>query len=75
MATTTQAYFGNGAYNIKGYEITMTEDSKKNQPEKGKIRLEEESLDEGRTWEERLYLQRTSHVDGKLYELSLRRNK
>jgi hypothetical protein len=75
VATTTQAYFGNGAYTIKGYEITMTEDKKKDQPEKGKIRLEEESHDEGRTWAERLYLQRTSSVDGKLYELSLKRDK
>ena len=75
VATTTQAYFGNGSYTIRGYEITLTEDSKKSAPERGMIRLEEESHDEGRTWEEKLYLRRTSHIDGKLYEVSLKRDK
>jgi hypothetical protein len=75
VATSTQAYFGDGSYTLKGYEITLTEDSKKSQPEKGMIRLEEESHDEGRTWAEKLYLRRTSHIDGKLYEVCFNREK
>jgi len=66
---TTQAYFGNGAYALRGNTITLTPDERKNQPETGLIRVEEESKDEGRSWVESLYLLRTSTVDGKEYEV------
>ena len=75
VVATTQAYFGDGSYSIIGNQITLVKDSQKNQPEKGWIRLEEESKDEGRTWMEKLYLLRTSTVDGKEYELYFKRNK
>jgi hypothetical protein len=66
---TTQAYFGNGAYTLRGNTITLTPDDRKNQPETGFIRVEEESKDEGRSWAESLYLLRISTVDGKDYEV------
>jgi len=66
---TTQAYFGNGAYTLRGNTITLTPDDRKNQPETGFIRVEEESKDEGRSWVESLYLLRISAIDGKDYEV------
>jgi hypothetical protein len=69
LMTTTQAYFGNGTYSLRGNAITLTQDDRKNQPENGFFRLEEESKDEGRTWSEGLYILRTSMVDGKEYEV------
>jgi len=64
---TTQAYFGNGAYALRGNTFTLTPDHQR--PETGFFRVEEESQDEGRTWKEFLYLLRVSAVDGKDYEL------
>ncbi|HKF22101.1 MAG TPA: hypothetical protein VKE93_11065 [Candidatus Angelobacter sp.] len=64
---TTQAYFGNGAYTLRGNTITLTPDHQR--PETAFFRVEEESQDEGRTWKEFLYLLRVSAVDGKDYEL------
>jgi hypothetical protein len=69
LLTTTQAYFGNGAYTLRGNAITLTQDDRKNQPESGFVRVEEESQDEGRSWVESLYLLRTSAVNGEQYEL------
>jgi hypothetical protein len=69
LLTTTQAYFGNGAYTLRGNAITLTQDDRKNQPETGFFRLEEESKDEGRSWAEALYILRTSAVDGQEYEV------
>jgi hypothetical protein len=69
LLTTTQAYFGNGAYTLKGNVITLVADKNKNQPETGLIRVEEESKDDGRSWAEILYLLRISAVDGKEYEV------
>jgi hypothetical protein len=66
---TTQAFFGNGAYTLKGNAIILTPDDRKNHPETGFIRVEEESKDDGRSWVEALYLLRTSAVDGKEYEV------
>lgn len=69
VLTTTQAYFGNGAYTLRGNTITLTADDQKNAPESGFWRVEQESKDDGRTWVESLYLLRVSRVDGKDYEL------
>ena len=66
---TTQAYFGNGAYSLRGNVITLTPDDGRNRPEAGFIRVEEESKDDGRSWVKTLYLLRTSAVDGKEYEV------
>ena len=66
---TTQAYFGNGAYALRGNTITLTPDSERNRPESGFIRVEEESTDDGRTWTQTLYLLRVSAVDGRDYEV------
>lgn len=69
LLTTTQAYFGNGAYTLKGNIITLTPDDRKSQPETALLRVEEESKDDGRTWVENLYLLRRSVVDGQDYEV------
>lgn len=69
LLTTTQAYFGNGSYTLRGNAITFVQDDRKNQPENGFFRLEEETKDEGRSWKESLYVLRTSAVDGQEYEV------
>ena len=69
VVQTTQAYFGNGAYALRGNTITLTPDDQRNRPETGFIRLEEESTDDGRTWKPTLYLLRVSAVDGRDYEV------
>ena len=66
---TTQAFFGNGAYTLRGNVITLTPDDRNSRTETGFIRVEEESKDEGATWVEALYLLRVSAVDGKDYEV------
>ncbi|MBZ5520638.1 MAG: hypothetical protein LAP21_00055 [Acidobacteriia bacterium] len=66
---TTTAAFGNGTYTLRGNAITMVQDDRKNQPETGFIRMEEESKDEGRTWAPILYLLRVSAVNGEDYEV------
>jgi hypothetical protein len=67
LITTTQAYFGNGTYTLRGNGITLAQDDKRT--ERGFFRVEQESKDEGRTWADVLYLMRTSTVDGQEYEL------
>jgi hypothetical protein len=57
-----------------GRTITLTADDRKNQPETGFVRVEEEGKDEGRTWVEALYLLRTSAVDGWEYEVRYNKN-
>jgi hypothetical protein len=74
VLTTTQGFFGNGAYTLRGSAITLTPDDKTRRPEPGFIRVEDESQDEGRTWKQYLYLMRTSAIDGKEYEVRLRKN-
>ena len=66
---TTQAYFGNGAYTLRGNTITLTPDKGNGPPETALFRVEEESKDDGRSWVENLYLLRISAVDGKEYEV------
>jgi hypothetical protein len=70
---TTQAFFGNGAYALKGNTITLTPDDRNSRTETGFFRVEEESKDDGRSWMEILYLLRTSSVDGKEYEVRYRK--
>ena len=70
LATTT-AFAGNGGYTLRGNSITLKPDGRAS--ESGLIRVEEESKDDGRTWNEVLYLTRTSSVDGKEYELRMTR--
>ncbi|HKV93567.1 MAG TPA: hypothetical protein VJW20_13555 [Candidatus Angelobacter sp.] len=72
LITTTQAYFGNGSYTLRGNAITMTQDDKKIIP--GFFRVEQETKD-GRTWADVFYLMRTSSVDGQEYELRFKRNR
>lgn len=54
---TTHAFFGDGAYAIRGNTITLTSDNNKGSPNTGAFRLEQESKD-GRTWAERLCIMR-----------------
>jgi hypothetical protein len=74
LATTT-GFAGNGAYTLKGNNITLTPDDRGRQPQAGFIRVEEESKDEGRTWADVLYLLRTSTVDGTEYELRMKKSR
>ncbi|HET8889387.1 MAG TPA: hypothetical protein VFQ41_10825 [Candidatus Angelobacter sp.] len=67
LITTTQAYFGNGSYTLRGNSITLTQDD--NRTDRGFFRVEQESKDGGRTWADVFYLMRTSSVDGQDYEL------
>jgi hypothetical protein len=69
LLTVTDAYFGDGAYSIRGNQITLIHDNDKSKPEKAFMRLEQESQDGGRTWKDKLYLLRKSAVDGSEYEL------
>lgn len=73
LITTTQAYFGNGSYTLRGNAITMKQDDGKITP--GFFRIEQESKDDGRTWADAFYLMRTSSVDGQEYELRFKRNR
>jgi hypothetical protein len=66
---TTQAFFGNGAFTLRGNAITLTPDDRNSRAETGFIRVEDESKDEGTSWVEALYLLRVSAVDGKDYEV------
>lgn len=66
----TDAYFGDGSYIIKGNSIELIYDSEKNNPEKGMLRIEQESRDGGRTWINKLFLTRKSVVDGSSYEVN-----
>lgn len=74
LATTT-AFAGNGAYSLRGNSITLTPDNHNRPPEPGFIRVEEESKDDGRSWTDVLYLLRTSTVDGKEYELRMKKTR
>lgn len=71
LITTTQAYFGNGNYTLRGNAITLAQDDKRT--DHGFFRVEQESKDEGRTWADVLYLMRTSSVDGAEYELRFKK--
>ncbi|HTR30816.1 MAG TPA: hypothetical protein VMH27_16210 [Puia sp.] len=70
----TDAYFGDGAWSLDGNAIVLTKDNDKANPRKGWIRVEQESYDNGNTWNEKLYLLRTSTVDGKEYEVAYHRD-
>jgi hypothetical protein len=75
LLSITDAFFGNGAYTLRGNAITLTQDDRKNQPDNGYFRVEQESKDEGRTWIEIFYLLRVSNVDGKDYEVRYQRTR
>ncbi len=55
---TTDVFFGDGAYTVRGNTITLMADSDKAHPSHGYFRLEQESKDDGRTWNEKLCLLR-----------------
>ena len=71
---TTQGFFGNGAYALKGNTMVMTPDDHSRHPDTALFRIEKESDDMGKTWVEKLYLMRRSSVDGSLYEIGLRKH-
>ena len=73
LITTTQAYFGNGSYTLRGNSITLAQDD--NRTDRGFFRVEQESKDGGRTWADVFYLMRTSAVNGEDYELRFQRNR
>jgi hypothetical protein len=68
----TDAYFGDGAYRLKGHQIVLTPDGKTG-TENGLLRVQQESSDGGRTWADKLYLLRKSAVDGAEYEVAYTR--
>jgi len=69
----TDAYFGDGSWSLDGHAVLLTRDNDKAKPSKGWIRLEQDSYDNGNTWSDRLYLLRTSTVDGSEYEMAYHR--
>jgi len=69
----TDAYFGDGAYSLKGHQIVLTPDGKTRAPQAGLLRLEQESRDGGRSWVDKLYLLRKSTTDGREYEVAYTR--
>jgi hypothetical protein len=75
VLTTTQAFFGDGAYTLKGNAITLTPDDRSRPAQVGWIHLEQESKDGGNAWSPFLYLLRTSTVDGKEYEVRYKKTK
>jgi hypothetical protein len=63
-AVWTSTTFGDGAYSVRGNELTLTPD--RGQPESYFVRLEQESAD-GRSWTEKLYMmtpQSVMYLDG-----------
>lgn len=54
VLATTQAFFGNGSYAIRGNTIVFTADDRKGSPVTRWFRLEDVSKDVGQTWKERL---------------------
>ena len=74
VLTTTQGYFGDGAYTVRGNSMLMTPDSKSRQPTNALFRVEEETKD-GRTWTPVLYLLRISTVDGSEYEVKYKKTR
>jgi len=54
VVVTTQGFFGDGSYAIRGNTITFTKDTKRNSPVINWFRLEEVSADVGQTWKEQL---------------------
>lgn len=71
----TDAYFGNGSYSLKGWNIFFTGDNNRSDTKKGWYRLEEESKDEGNTWASKLYILRISDVNGEEYEVGYHRQR
>jgi hypothetical protein len=71
----TDAYFGNGSYSLKGWNIFFTGDNNKSDTKKGWYRLEEESKDNGNTWASKLYILRISDVNGEEYEVGYHRQR
>ena len=57
----TSRTFGDGAFTVRGNEITLTPDTGK--PETAVVRLEELSQDGGKTWVEKLYILRASPLN------------
>lgn len=55
---TTDAFFGDGSYQLQGNAITMIADSDPLHPTQGYFRLEQESKDGGRSWAEKLCILR-----------------
>jgi len=73
--TSTQAFFGNGSFTVQENSITLTPDAGNGPRVDGRLRLEEESKDGGRTWSPVLYILRVSIVDGKDYEVRYTKTK
>jgi hypothetical protein len=75
VVTSTQAFFGNGSFTVQENSITLTPDAGNGPRVDGRLRLEEESKDGGRTWSPVLYILRVSIVDGKDYEVRYTKTK
>lgn len=69
VVSTTQAFFGDGAYSLQGNTITFIPDDRNRPRNSGHVRVEQESRDGGRTWKPILHVLRISSVDGKEYEV------
>ena len=56
VLVTTQGFFGDGSYTIRGNTITFIKDTNRSRPTINWFRLEDVSADVGRTWKEQLCL-------------------
>lgn len=56
LLATTNAYFGDGAYEISDNTITLTADGDRGRRDVRRFRVEQESRDGGVTWSDRLCL-------------------
>ncbi|HEY6222770.1 MAG TPA: hypothetical protein VIW26_03230 [Gemmatimonadales bacterium] len=56
LLQTTNAYFGDGSWTVSGSTLTLTRDNNRDQPARGRFRVEQVSTDGGVTWSDRLCL-------------------
>lgn len=65
--TKTSSFAGDGAYSIKGDQLSF---GRRGDKDKEQVRFRFEKVNHGGTgWKERLYMLKTSAVDGRLYEV------
>jgi hypothetical protein len=69
VLTTTQAYFGDGAYTLNGNLMHLAPDSKSKPPSNALVRVEEEN------GAPILYVMRKSSVDGSIYEVRYKKQR
>jgi hypothetical protein len=67
IASRSTVFKGDGKYVVAGNKLTITPDSRKNQPETYRVRFEKVNAG-GKGWKDRIYLLNENPVGGKPYE-------